>query len=252
MLGDRRILTVVPARGGSKGIPLKNLREVGGRSLVARVGDVIRGVPEIDRAVVSTDHEGIAKAAEEAGIAAPFRRPEAISGDQIGDIDVLTHALEATEAVDGGRYDIVVMLQPTSPLRTAADVVATIRMLVDGGWDSMWTVSPTDSKAHPLKQLTLSAGALDYYDPDGAAIAARQQLKPVYHRNGIAYAITRDCLLEQHSIKGKRAGALVIEGEHVSIDTEWDLALVEFLLARRDQASTRSQQAPIIGPVDAG
>jgi CMP-N,N'-diacetyllegionaminic acid synthase len=233
MLGDRRILAVVPARGGSKGIPLKNLREVGGRSLVARVGDVIRGVPEIDRAVVSTDHEGIANAAEEAGIAAPFRRPEPICGDHIGDIDVLTHALEATEAIDGQRYDIVLMLQPTSPLRTAADVSATIHALVTGGWDSVWTVSPTDSKAHPLKQLTVTGGSLDYYDQGGAAILARQQLKPVYHRNGIAYAMMRECLLEQRSIKGKRSGALVVEGEHVSIDTEWDLALVEFLLARR-------------------
>jgi CMP-N,N'-diacetyllegionaminic acid synthase len=233
MLEDRHILAVVPARGGSKGIPLKNLREVGGRSLMARVGDVMREVPEIDRAVVSTDHEGIAKAAEDAGIAAPFRRPEPICGDHIGDIDVLTHALETTEAIDGQRYDIVVMLQPTSPLRTAADVSATIRMLVDGGWDSVWTVSPTDSKAHPLKQLTVESGALDYYDLGGAAIVARQQLKPVYHRNGIAYAMTRECLVEQHSIKGKRLGALIVEGEHVSIDTEWDLALVEFLLTRR-------------------
>jgi CMP-N,N'-diacetyllegionaminic acid synthase len=235
MIEGRRVLAVVPARGGSKGIPLKNLREVGGRSLVARVGDVIRGVPEIDRAVVSTDHEGIAKAAEEAGVAAPFRRPEPLSGDRIGDIDVLTHALEATEAMDGHRYDIVVMLQPTSPLRIAANVSAALRMLVEGDWDSVWTVSPTDSKAHPLKQLTVSAGALDYYDPDGSAIVARQQLEPVYHRNGIAYAITRDCLFDHRSIKGKRTGALIIEGEHVSIDTEWDLALVEVLLARRSR-----------------
>jgi CMP-N,N'-diacetyllegionaminic acid synthase len=236
MIRHLRVLAVVPARGGSKGIPLKNLREVGGRSLLARVGDVMREVPEIDRAVVSTDHEGIARAAEEAGIAAPFRRPEPICGDHIGDIDVLTHALEATEAIDGRRYDIVVMLQPTSPLRSAADVSATLHMLVDGGWDSVWTVSVTDSKAHPLKQLTVTSGALDYYDQAGAAITARQQLKPVYHRNGIAYAMTRECLLDQRSIKGQRSGAFVVEGEHVSIDTEWDLALVEFLLARRDAA----------------
>jgi CMP-N,N'-diacetyllegionaminic acid synthase len=241
MIGDRRVLAVIPARGGSKGIALKNLREIGGRSLVARVGDVIREVPEVDRAVVSTDHEGIARAAEEAGIAAPFRRPEPICGDHIGDIDVLTHALEATEAFDGHRYDIVVMLQPTSPLRTAADVSATIRMLVEGGWDSVWTVSLTDSKAHPLKQLTVTSGALDYYDRGGADIVARQQLKPVYHRNGIAYAMTRESLLEQRSIKGKRAGALVVKGEHVSIDTEWDLALVEFLLARCSQGGVQTK-----------
>ena len=239
MIRRRRVLAVVPARGGSKGVPLKNLREVAGRTLIAHVGEVIRNVPEIDRAVVSTDHEGIAAAAETAGIAAPFRRPESLSGDRIGDVDVLTDALQATEALDGVHYEIVVMLQPTSPLRTSADVSATIRRLVEGGWDSVWTVSRTDTKAHPVKQLAVSDdGALDYYDPRGAEIVARQQLKPVYHRNGIAYAITRECLLEQASIKGKRASALVIEGDHVSIDTEWDLALVDFILARRAGDST--------------
>ena len=100
MIGGRSVLAVVPARGGSKGIPLKNLREVGGRSLVARVGDVVREVPEVDRTVASTDHAGIAAAAKEAGIDVPFLRPEPISGDRIGDFDVLMHALKATEAID--------------------------------------------------------------------------------------------------------------------------------------------------------
>jgi len=234
VISELNVLAVVPARGGSKGIPLKNLREVGGRPLVARVGDVIRKVHEIDRAVVSTDHPGIAQVANEAGIDSPFLRPEGISGDTIGDIDVLTHALAATETVDRRQYDIVVMLQPTSPLRTPRQVSATIRMLVEGGWDSVWTVSPTDPKAHPLKQLTVGEGrSLGYYDPRGAEVVARQQLAPLYHRNGIAYAMTRACLVEQHTIKGRRAGALIIDGEHVSIDSEWDIALVEWLLARR-------------------
>jgi CMP-N-acetylneuraminic acid synthetase len=232
MLEGRRVLAVVPARGGSKGIPLKNLREVRGRPLVALAGDVARAVPEIDRAVVSTDHDEIARVAEAAGLAAPFRRPEAISGDRIGDWDVLAHALTAMEAHDGTTYDIVVMLQPTSPLRRVTDVSGTIRMLVDGGYDAVWSVSPTDTKAHPLKQLVIRDGAMDYYDPRGAAIIARQQLEPVYHRNGVAYAITRACLLEQNTIKGARTGAYVVEGEHISIDTEWDIALVEFALSR--------------------
>nr|WP_291173475.1 acylneuraminate cytidylyltransferase family protein [Hyphomicrobium sp.] len=228
------MLAVVPARGGSKGIPLKNLRSVGGRPLVARAGDIANAVPEIDRAVVSTDHEEIARTAEDAGLAAPFRRPEALSGDRIGDHDVLVQALEFMEEHDKRRYDIVVVLQPTSPLRTPEMVSGAIRMLVDGHWDAVWTVSVTDSKAHPLKQLTVDAGALDYYDPAGAQIIARQQLVPVYHRNGIAYAITRACLLDQRSIKGRRTGAYVVEGDHVSIDTEWDIELVEFILSRRE------------------
>jgi CMP-N-acetylneuraminic acid synthetase len=197
---------------------------------------VISEVPEVDRAVVSTDNGAIARAAEETGIAAPFLRPQVLCGDWVADVEVLVHAHHATEAIDQERYDIVVMLQPTSPLRTGAQVSATIRMLVDGDWDSVWTVSPTDSKSHPLKQLTVSNGVLDYYDPQGAEIIARQQLQPVYHRNGIAYAMTRECLIDHHSIKGERAGAFVVEGEAISIDTEWDLALVEFILTRQTQS----------------
>ena len=157
-----------------------------------------------------------------------------MSGDRIGDLEVLTQALLACEELDGITYDIVLMLQPTSPLREPAHVRDCLNKLVQGDWDAVWTVSETDSKGHPLKQLTVAAdGKMDYYDPAGATIIARQQLKPVYHRNGIAYAITRDCLLNQHTIKGARTAALVIAGEHVSIDTLWDLEQVELILSRR-------------------
>jgi len=233
MIENRRVLAMVPARGGSKGIPLKNLREVGGVPLVARAGTVAGQVAAIDRAVVSTDDERIAAAAEAAGLAAPFRRPEALSGDRIADWDVLNHALLAMEALDGTTYDIVLMLQPTSPSRTAAHVEATLRKLVDGNFDAVWTVSETDSKGHPLKQLVVGAdGSMDYYDPRGGSIIARQQLTPVHHRNGIAYAITRQCLLEQKTIKGARTGAVIIDGPVANIDSELDLDWAEFLLAR--------------------
>jgi CMP-N,N'-diacetyllegionaminic acid synthase len=231
MIEGKRVLAVVPARGGSKGIKLKNLRLVAGRPMVALVGDVVAKVPEIDRAVVSTDHDEIAAVAEAAGLAAPFRRPVEISGDRIGDLDVLVHALLACEKLEGSAYDIVVMLQPTSPLRTPANVSDTIRMLVAGGWDSVVTVSETDLKAHPLKQFVLDGEKLGFFDEKGRGVIARQELTPLYHRNGIAYAMTRVCLLQQKTIFGRKAGALVIPGHHVSIDTEWDIKMVEFVLA---------------------
>ena len=234
MIDGRTVLAVVPARGGSKGIPLKNLRTVGGSTLVARVGDIVRRVPEIDRAVVSTDHPEIADVAKKAGLDAPFMRPEHLSGDRIGDFEVLLHALEATEAADGKRYDIVVMLQPTSPMREPMHVSQTIGKLAKEKWDSVWTVSETDTKAHPLKQLTVGEnGALGYYDEAGSRIIARQQLTPVFHRNGLAYAMTRECLVDQRTIKGARSAALVVDGEFISIDTKWDIALVEFAMGRR-------------------
>lgn len=238
MIEGKRILAVVPARGGSKGIKLKNLRPVLGVPMVARVGHVVGQLDSIDRAVVSTDHEEIAQVAEGAGLAAPFRRPETLSGDRIGDLEVLTNALNEMERIDGATYDVIVMLQPTSPLRRPEDITGTVEMLVRGAWDAVWTVSESDSKAHPLKQLTIEGsdeqqpGRLDYYDPAGKKIIARQQLTPVFHRNGIAYAITRDCLLGQGTIMGARTGAYLIEGPAVSIDTEWDIDLCEFLMRR--------------------
>ena len=229
MIGEQRILAVCPARGGSKGIPLKNLSPFLGVPLVAHVGHLVRQIPMIDRAIVSTDHPEIARVARESGLDAPFLRPEEISGDRISDAHVLLHALDAVERIDDLRYDLIVMLQPTSPLRRAEHVADAIRMLVNGGWDAVWTVSETDSKDHPLKQLTVDESRLDYYDPRGAAIIARQQLTPVYHRNGVAYVITRRCIVEHKSIKGDRTGALVIQGPLVSIDTLWDLQLAEHI-----------------------
>ncbi len=196
------------------------------------MGHLVAEIPGIDRAIVSTDSEAIAKMAIESGLEAPFFRPENLSGDRISDLEVLSHALLETERLDGVNYDVVVMLQPTSPLRRAEHVKDTINMLVDGDWDAVWTVSETDSKNHPLKQLTVKDGRLDYYDQDGKRIIARQQLVPVYHRNGVAYAIKRSCLLDQKSISGERTGALVLEGDLVSIDTYWDLELAEYIYAK--------------------
>ncbi len=233
MFEGRRVLVVVPARGGSKGVKLKNLREVGGVPLVALAGHVARALPWVDRAVVSTDHEGIARVAEEAGLACPFMRPVDISGAIISDWQVLIHALTEMETLDAVTYDVVIMLQPTSPGRTPEHVTATMEHLVKGGFDAVWTLSETDSKAHPLKQLNVSPeGGLSYYDPAGAKIIARQQLTPVYHRNGIAYAITRDCLVDQKSIMGAKPGAVVVEGNLPNIDTELDLDWANFLIAR--------------------
>jgi CMP-N,N'-diacetyllegionaminic acid synthase len=231
MFEGRRVLVVVPARGGSKGIKLKNLREVGGVPLVALAGHVATGLPWADRAIVSTDDAEIARVAHEAGLAVPFMRPEEIAGAIIGDWQVLIHALTEMERIDGTTYDIVVMLQPTSPGRTPGHVTRTVAHLVHGNYDAVWTVSESGPKGHPLKQLVLSEnGDLSYYDPAGAAIVARQQLKPLYTRNGIAYAMTRDCLTLQKSTAGAKWGAVQIKGELANIDTELDLMWANFLL----------------------
>ena len=228
MISGLNILTVIPARGGSKGIPFKNLKKIGGVPIVELAAQIASSIEYIDRVVVSTDNEEIAEAAIKGGAAAPFRRPSFLSGDRISDLQVLTHALEEMEQRDKIKYDIVIMLQPTSPLRTRKQVVDSIKMLVNNNYDSVWTVSETDSKHHPLKQLTINQDVqLNYYDQKGSKVIARQQLEPTYHRNGIAYVMSRKCLVENKSIMGKKPGVIICEGNHVSIDTEWDLFMVE-------------------------
>jgi CMP-N-acetylneuraminic acid synthetase len=197
---------------------------------VALVGKVVRQLAYVDRAVVSTDHSEIARVAKDSGLEAPFMRPAEFSGDRIADWDVLNHALLSCEKRDNRTYDIIVMLQPTSPFRQPQHVTRTVEKLIAGGYDAVWTVSETDSKAHPLKQLIISGDNLDYYDPAGADIIARQQLKPTYHRNGVAYAISRECLIDKKSIKGDDTSFVVIDDLLVNIDTEFDFMLAEFML----------------------
>jgi len=230
MLNGNRILVIVPARGGSKGIKLKNIRPFNGVPLVALVGRLVQQLSYVDRAIVSTDHPKIAKVAKEAGLDVPFMRPESISGDIVSDWDVLHHALFDIERIDRAKYDIIVMLQPTSPLRKPKHVTKTIEKLIKGNFDAVWTVSRTDSKAHPLKQLIIKDDKLDYYDKQGAQIIARKQLTPVYHRNGAAYALTRECLVDQKTIQGQKTSAVVIEEPLISIDTEFDIALGEYIV----------------------
>ncbi len=230
MFDKYNILIVVPARGGSKGITLKNIQPLQGVPLVAITGQLVEQLPFKNRAVVSTDNQEIAACAEKAGLAVPFVRPPELSGDRIGDWDVLMHALRKTEEIDKTVYHIVVMLQPTSPFRKVKHVVDCIDKLITEGCDAVWTVSETDSKAHPVKQLTITGDRLDYYDKQGASIIARQQLSKVYHRNGAAYAFTRECLVDQKTIKGNKTSALIIEDVMVNIDTPYDLKLTELIL----------------------
>ncbi len=181
MLDGRTVLIVVPARGGSKGIKLKNIRPLKGVPLVALVGKVVKQLDYVDRAVVSTDHPEIAKIAREAGLDVPFMRPESISGDIVSDWDVLHHALMATEEDDGNTYDIIIMLQPTSPFRKPEHVTATLKKLIEGNFDSVWTISETDSKSHPSKQLILNGEIVEYYDPEnGPKIVAPIEIPALF------------------------------------------------------------------------
>lgn len=230
-----KVLAIVPARGGSKGIRLKNLRVVAGQSLLARTLALASSLPEISHVCVSTDHPDIKAAALEFDGVTVVDRPEELSGDRVADSPVLKHALEATDALLDMRFDIVLMLQVTSPLRDARDIRECVKALANDNGDTAWTVSATELHFHPLKQLVMDdAGNMDLYDSRGLEIVARQQLTPVFHRNGSCYALRRDFLMSSDTLFSPgRSKAIISEGVRVNIDTEEDLTLAEELLAER-------------------
>ncbi len=236
---DHTVLAVVPARGGSKSIPRKNLCTVGGRSLVARAGDVAAALPWLDAALISTDDREIGEAARDAGLDFPFLRPDELAGDRAGSAEMWRHAWLAAEAHYGRRFDLSVLLEPTSPLRRPEDVTATVDLLLDSGARAAATVSPTPAHFTPHKTLTRDGdGRIGFYLATGARHALRQSIPDYYHRNGVCYALRRATLVDDGHIIEEDCAALVIERPLVNIDEPFELELAEWLLDRAAQSAS--------------
>ena len=220
------VLAIIPARGGSKGIKQKNLRKINGVSLVNHAVTCARTAANVTDILISTDCDKIINEVKKMGIHTPFKRPEALSGDRIADIEVLIHAVTEYEKFSRKTIDVIVMLQPTSPLRTPKMVDDCINKLLKDSLDSVWTASAVELKHHPLKQLIVNQETqlCSLYDAKGSNIIARQQLSETYIRNGACYVFTRDCILKEKTIYGKNMKLNVIEEFQVSIDTLQDLA----------------------------
>lgn len=230
------VLAVVPARGGSKSIPRKNLARVGGVSLVGRAARIAASLPFVDRAIVSTDDDEIAAEAERHGIDAPFRRPAAFAGDRSTSIDMWRHAWLAAEDHYGMTFALSVLLEPTSPLRTADDVTATVAMLVASGRAAAATVSPTPAHFTPHKTLTVDAdGVIGFYLDGGARHSIRQTIPAYHHRNGLAYAVRRATLVDDGQIIERDCAAVIVDRPVVNIDEPFELELAEWLLSRADR-----------------
>lgn len=231
--GALSVLAVVPARGGSKGLPGKNLRAVGGVSLVGRAARLASSIAWIDCAVLSTDDVLIAAEGARHGINVPFVRPVELASDTASSADMWRHAWVAAEERYGRRFDVSLLLEPTSPLRREADLAATMMALVEGDHRSAATVSRSPAHFTPHKCLTVDdAGRIGFYRADGAAFATRQRIPAYYHRNGLCYAVTRSALVDDGEIIGGDCAAVVVDRPVVNIDDAFELELAEWLLAR--------------------
>ena len=229
MKHGHNVLALIPARGGSRGIPGKNLQDVGGLSLVARAARVARSCPWIDRVVLSTDSDAIAAEGRAAGAEVPFMRPPELASDTASAVGVIAHAVDFLRA-DGWDTGVVLLLEPSSPFRTPRQLEECVDMLIDTGADSVVTVSPVTDRHHPLKVFRVGEGRLEYWDPRGRGIVQRQQLERVYTRNGVAYALWPRTIAEHKSVIGPHTRAYIIEETSaVNIDEPADLELARKL-----------------------
>ena len=231
MLEGKHILAVVPARSGSKGIPHKNMRTLKGTSLIGWAGKTLSQLAFIDARIISTDSPEYASEGKRYGLEAFFLRPKHLSVDTTSAIETMQHALQKAERHYAACFDIILIVEPTSPLRISEDIEHATRRLIETGADSVVTVSPLPSKSHPQKILALHEGRLRFFQSEGNQITARQMLSgDLYWRNGICYALTRTCLMEYGVIFTERTLPEVIMRPIVNIDEPIDLDWAEFLL----------------------
>jgi CMP-N,N'-diacetyllegionaminic acid synthase len=220
VIGDRRVLAIVPARGGSQRLIAKNALSLAGRPMVAWTLEAARGSALIDHLVVSTDDPAVAATAAEMGWAPPFMRPEHLSGATASVIDAIEHALEQV----GGRWDYVVLLQPTSPLRTAGDIDRAIRLCDETGAPAVIGVSP----------LPKPAGFYGLVDADGRFSAGGVNLERTVVVNGAVYVGRPDLLMRDRTFQSEGVLAYPMPFERGwDIDTPAEFAVCEALFPFR-------------------
>jgi len=233
-----RVLGIITARGGSKGIPGKNLKLLGGRALLDYTIDAANDTP-LDRLILSTEDKKIADLARSLGCEVPFMRPAELARDETPHLPVIQHAAKWLLEHEGYKADVVLTLQPTSPLRSSADIAAALRMLELSGADSVVSVSEVSAHAHPMRMLRVddSGHAVLFAtgQPVRTRINRRQDLPKAWVMNGAVYACRTDVLFaDEPSLYGDRVVAYPMPAERsISIDTDDDWAEAERALERQ-------------------
>jgi CMP-N,N'-diacetyllegionaminic acid synthase len=227
------VLGLITARGGSKGIPRKNIVNTAGKPLVAWTIEATQKSKRLRRVLVSTDDEEIGQVSRQWGAEVPFMRPPELAGDRSSHIAVIVHAVHWLESHRGERPDYVMLLQPTSPLRTAEDIDTAIDLAEEKGADSVVSVCPAREHPYVSKSITPD-GRLQNFVPTPAGYLPRQALPPVYVLNGAIFLIQLSVLLEQETLYTDRTFAYVMPLERsLEIDTPWDLYLADLVLRDR-------------------
>ncbi len=227
------IVAVTLTRGGSKRVPRKNVRPLGGKPLIVHTIEAVHEAKGLNRAIVSTDDAEIARVSRQAGAEVPFIRPANLATDDSTSFDALLHAVEWLERDAGTPVDVVVLLQPTSPFRRGSHIDQAIDLLSTNNADTVTAISP--AKVHPYWAWTMSSDGLVPFFSRNSVEATGKNLPRAYAENGAIY-VARRSVLAAGSLYGQRVVGFEMTGpEALDIDTEDDLAYAEFILGRHEE-----------------
>lgn len=222
-----RILAIIPARGGSKGVPGKNIKLLNGKPLLAYTSEIALQSKELAEVIVSTDEEQIITVAKSLGLRVPFVRPMALAQDTIPTIDVIIHALQWFES-QNIFFDAVCLLQVTSPFRTVDFLDKAIEKFIVSECDSLVSVQKVPHQYNPHWTFEVNAkGNLKIATGEAEIISRRQELPTAYHRDGCIYITKTKVLLKEHSLYGKSTAFIESEPDfYINIDTmeDWEKA----------------------------
>ena len=226
------VIALIPARGGSKGIPRKNLAPLAGKPLIAWTIEAALGSKNVRRVIVSTDDPEIAKVARQHGAEVPFLRPPDLAADEAGALGVALHALDWLGENAGEEPEYLLLLQPTSPLRMTADIDAAIDLARTRGADAVLGVC--EAEPHPfLARRVDESGVLSDFIPLAEKPVRRQDFPEAYVLNGALYLNRSASLRASRTFQPPGALALVMPRERsLDIDTPLDLRLAEALLKK--------------------
>lgn len=218
------VLGVITARGGSKGLPRKNVTLLLGKPLIAYTAEAALASKRLSRRILSTDDEEIASIGTECGLEVPFLRPAELARDDTPTAPVLQHAVKWLSA-QGDTYDAVCLLQPTNPFRRPEDIDGCIEMLQRTGADAVVTILPVPDKYNPHWVFKNDDGGyLHLVTGERQPVSRRQELPRTYHREGSVYVTRTQVLMEQNSLYGDRlVGYLMDRSRSVNIDEISDL-----------------------------
>ncbi len=229
-MSDPTFLAIIPARGGSKRLPKKNVKELNGKPLITWTIDAALASPNVSKVVVSTDDNDIAEVSVSSGAEVPFIRPYNLSTDTANTVDVIKHTIDFY-AKNGQFFDFIILLQPTSPLRGSADITNAIELLKEKSADAI--ISVCEVEHSPLWSNTIPlTGSLKSFIKDEVKNIRSQDLATYYRLNGAIYIVETTKFVEQNSLflnDNIYAYKMNVQNS-VDIDNETDFSYAEFLI----------------------